>query len=88
MSYEDSDIFDPRKFLKPRPAVLQQSDDRLDGVVLADIDIGFWRLVWLMLKFMLASVPAVIAFMVIMFFVVNIISIGGLVALMAAFGGR
>jgi hypothetical protein len=48
-------------------------------VVLTDVDVPFWRMVAIILKFMIASVPAAILF--------YLISIGIVVLCVMAFGG-
>ncbi len=43
-----------------------QSSALPDRIVLADIDIPFWRMVTIILKWSLASIPAVITLMIIL----------------------
>lgn len=54
-------------------------DPRDRGIVITDIDIPFWRLVAIMIKFVLAAIPA---------YLVVAIIIGGIVLLVGGlFGG-
>lgn len=55
------------------------SNDRTSSTVLRDIDIPFFRLVAIILKFMFASIPALIIFYAILF--------GLVLAIAAVFGG-
>ncbi len=58
-------------------------------VVLTDVDMPFWRMVWVITKFMLASIPAAILFYLITIgiFILGVLAFGGLGSLMAASAG-
>lgn len=78
----DQDVVDVRDFLQDeRPLPQTQERFQLHDVVITDIDIGFGHLVWLMLKLMLAAVPAFIALLLIMFVVGIVLTFFGLVGM-------